>query len=170
MLERWQTFFFYNFGTSVTYIVGPQFIPLRYTVNFFKGFSFLWILYLIYFFQNRTPVMCLYFCLHGSYGLLWVLKDIYFPDIRALKKATLGSHILLCVLLFGYWCIPVPLAMGYGTVNPSIGWIVSLVVMYLTGLVLMLGSDYQKYCTLKKRKGLITTLFFKLSRNPNYLG
>mmetsp|Transcript_33103 Transcript_33103/g.32487 ORF Transcript_33103/g.32487 Transcript_33103/m.32487 type:complete len:163 (+) Transcript_33103:405-893(+) len=34
----------------------------------------------------------------------------------------------------------------------------------------MTGSDCQKYYTLKYEKGLITTGFFKLTRNPNYLG
>jgi len=38
------------------------------------------------------------------------------------------------------------------------------------GIILMVGSDYQKTTTLKKRKGLISTGFFSRTRNPNYLG
>jgi protein-S-isoprenylcysteine O-methyltransferase Ste14 len=34
----------------------------------------------------------------------------------------------------------------------------------------MMGSDAQKYFTLKARRGLITTGFFAWSRHPNYAG
>ena len=34
----------------------------------------------------------------------------------------------------------------------------------------MVGSDAQKYFTLQNKKGLITEGFFKITRNPNYLG
>ena len=34
----------------------------------------------------------------------------------------------------------------------------------------MIGSDVQKNATLKKRKGLISDGYFKITRNPNYLG
>lgn len=45
--------------------------------------------------------------------------------------------------------IPVPLAAGYGVENPSWGRIGLLIGMYLLGLILMMGSDYQKYKRLK---------------------
>lgn len=52
-----------------------------------------------------------------------------------------------------------------------------MVVLYILGLILMLGSDAQKYFTLKKKPGrindnigLISSGFFKTTRNPNYLG
>ena len=145
-------------------------MPMRWTVDFFKGFIFLWILFLMYAFQNRTLTMWVYLFMHGSYGIIWVFKDFLFPDERGKVKGSLGSHLVLCIVLFGYWCIPVPLAMRYGLGNPSKLRLGSLVVMYLLGLILMIGSDYQKFRMLKKRKGLISSGFFKYSRNPNYLG
>ena len=42
--------------------------------------------------------------------------------------------------------------------------------LYIVGLVLMLGTDTQKYLVLKERKGLITHGFNAISRNCNYLG
>ena len=97
--------------------------------------------------------MYLYLILHGSYGLFWLWKDFIFPDVRGKPKASIGSHLILFVLLFGYWCIPVPLAVRAGLVDPSTNRMISIIVMYVVGLILMMGSDYQKYRTLKKKKG-----------------
>ena len=145
-------------------------MPMRYTVNFFKGFTFLWVFFLMWAFHNRSMVMWLYLCLHGSYGICWVVKDLVFPDGRGKIMGSLGSHLVLVVLLMGYWCIPVPLAMRYGLVNPSRGRMVSIVCMYLVGLLLMMGSDYQKYRILRVGRGMISNGFFVRCRNPNYLG
>jgi hypothetical protein len=49
--------------------------------------------------------------------------------------------------------IPLPLAAGYGVTHPSKSRIIALVAMYIVGVVLMLGSDYQKNTILRKRKG-----------------
>jgi hypothetical protein len=97
--------------------------------------------------------MYLYLFLHGSYGICWVVKDLWFPDWRFLQKASLGSNVALVVFLLCYWMISVPLAAGYGVSDPSPARMVFLVVIYLVGLVLMMGSDYQKTTTLAVRKG-----------------
>lgn len=98
--------------------------------------------------------MLLYLAIHGSYGFFWLLKDNFFPDYRSLKTATIGSHFALLVLLSAYWLIPLPMVLGYGVKNPSILRMISIIVMYLIGLTLMMGSDYQKWHTLKRQKGI----------------
>jgi len=69
-------------------------------------------------------------------------------------KGSIGSNMVLFTLLIGYWLIPVPLAAGYGINDPSIARMILLVVMYLLGVILMMGADYQKTMTLKQRKGI----------------
>lgn len=54
-------------------------------------------------------------------------------------------------------------------VEASHNAIVLAVALFVFGIVLMIGSDAQKTLTLQVRKGLITTAFFQLCRNPNYL-
>ena len=54
--------------------------------------------------------------------------------------------------------------------DPSVGRIVACLASYLLGIFLMILSDLQKYYVLKYKKGLMTTGFFKMTRNPNYLG
>jgi hypothetical protein len=126
---------------------------MRYVINIFKGTTFLWVLFLMNLFQNYSTGMWLYFCLHGSYGLAWLTKDLTFPDGRFMQKSSIGSNILGFVFLTGYWLIPLPLAAGFGISEPSTGRIVAIVGTYLLGLVLMMGADYQKTTKLKQRPG-----------------
>ena len=106
------------------------------------------------YFNNFSTGMYLYLFLHGSYGILWVVKDITFPDFKFNVMAKLGSCIGSFLFLTLYWMIPVPLVVGYGINEPSKERIIFLVALYLSGLVLMLGSDYQKYYALKKKPGI----------------
>lgn len=104
-------------------------------------------------FQNYSLGMWLYLFLHGSYGICWVTKDCLFPDKKVLQPASLGSQFLLSFVLLAYWSIPVPLAAGYGITHPSPARVAFLTGMYIVGLILMMGADYQKTTTLKQRKG-----------------
>jgi hypothetical protein len=97
--------------------------------------------------------MLLYLFIHGTYGFAWLAKDILFPDATFKKKATLGSLTLLSIFLWLYWFIPVPLAAGFGIHKPPLPRIILVVLMYLLGLYLMMGSDYQKTTTLAQKKG-----------------
>lgn len=127
---------------------------MRYIINTFKGATFLWVLFLMSLYNNYSTGMYLYLFLHGTYGMFWVLKDVTFPDFRWNKEATLLSTIMVTLFLTLYWSIAVPLAAGYGVTNPSTARIIFIVSLYIAGLILMMGSDYQKYVALKKKPGI----------------
>jgi hypothetical protein len=107
----------------------------------------------MFYFRNFSTGMFVYLFLHGTYGFAWVWKDICFPDASFKAKGTFGSLIALTSFLLIYWCIPVPLAAGYGISNPPLSRILLVIIMYLGGLYLMLGSDHQKNIILAQRKG-----------------
>jgi hypothetical protein len=56
-------------------------------------------------------------------------------------------------MLFAYWLMPVTIALGWGIQHPSGPRRVFCIAAYFVGLVLMMGSDYQKTTTLSKKKG-----------------
>lgn len=89
-------------------------MQMRYVINFFKAMTFLWILFLMNYFNNYSTGMYLYFCLHGSYGIFWLLKDIYYPDSSFKQMSTIISAILLAGVLTLYWMIPLSIATGHG--------------------------------------------------------
>jgi hypothetical protein len=85
--------------------------------------------------------------------------------------------LLGACLITSFW----PL-LGYGSyllcsrqTSPEAQWpsherIFLTLLVYVFGIVLMMGSDGQKHFVLKYRKGLISDGFFSWSRNTNYLG
>jgi hypothetical protein len=128
-------------------------MPLRYIINIFKGLTFAWVIFLMFYFQTFSKGMFVYLFLHGTYGMAWLYKDIMFGDATFKQKGTLGSNLILTTFLFLYWLIPLPLAVGSGVSNPPLIRIILVVSLYIFGLYLMLGSDYQKTTTLAKKKG-----------------
>lgn len=130
----------------------------RIQVNFFKGSTFLWVLWLMNYFQNYSPAMWLYLFLHGTYGVCWLIKDFWFTDARLLQRGSVGSQCVLFALLASYWMIPLPLAAGYGIAQPSLARAALLVLLYASGVILMMGADYQKTSTLRRKKGEATNI------------
>jgi hypothetical protein len=67
-------FLMYNFPP------GPRLIPINYSVNFQKAGMTLYIIGLMFYYNNFSTAMLYYLYLHGSYGFFWLLKDMIFPD------------------------------------------------------------------------------------------
>lgn len=99
---------------AYTDILGPKIMPMRYVINVFKGLTFLWVLFLMAYFNNYSTAMQLYLFLHGTYGIFWLFKDLYFPDASFKRMASFGSLVLLTLVLTLYWLMPVSIATGYG--------------------------------------------------------
>ena len=91
----------------------------------------LWVIYLMFYFKNFSTGMFVYLFLHGSYGIAWVWKDLCFPDESFKVKGTLGSLVVLSTFLSLYWCIPLPLAAGYGVSNPPLIRIILVIIIWL---------------------------------------
>ena len=144
-------------------------IPIRYIINAQKGLTGFYVLFLMYFFNNWTTSAYVYLALHGTYGMLWLLKDRILPDRVWRRKATIPSIIFASISVLGpYWVAPY-LLIKNNPITPQ--WIIfTAVSIHTLGCVFMMASDTQKYWTLKFRKGLITDGWFSKCRNTNYLG
>ena len=126
---------------------------MRYCINTFKATTFLWVLFLMWIYETNSRGIWLYLFLHGSYGIAWLIKDLTFPDVRFMQKASIGSNVLAFLFLCAYWLVPLPLAAGYGVSTPSIPRMIAIILLYISGLALMLISDYQKTTKLRIRPG-----------------
>ncbi|WP_162231010.1 DUF1295 domain-containing protein [Winslowiella iniecta] len=113
---------------------------------------------------------CTYLALHGTYSILWLVKESTFPDQRfanEFPRAWVG-WLFIFTPLAGYYLTPYLLISNNVTVQP---WLICLALsIYIIGIYLHYVSDAQKFYTLRLKKGLITDGLFKYSRNPNYLG
>jgi len=124
---------------------------------------------LMWFYDNWSTEAFLYLALHGTYGMLWLLKSRLFPDRRFDEVQPFWIGALFVFLpLSSYYVAPYLLISRHFTLSPPLLGVV--VSCYTLGIFLHYVSDAQKYYTLHERKGLITEGLFSRIRNPNYLG
>lgn len=154
---------------------GPQCVPMRWVINFQKGGTLPYVLALMTWYNHWGPTAWLYAALHGSYGLLWLMKDQLFPDANWERRITLPSAVMCFLVILGpYWMAPWLIARGKLEVGPMRQAL--CVFSYVIGVVLMMAADTQKYFQLRERrllgapKRLLSDGWFSRSRNPNYLG
>jgi protein-S-isoprenylcysteine O-methyltransferase Ste14 len=112
--------------------------------------------------------------MQGSYGLVWILKDVAFPDPNWQKRITIagGLNAFLGVLgwywVFGWLLISGTSQPAYPL--PDFAWYCLCVSLCIVGCAIMIAADAQKYFTLRVQRGLITDGMHRYVRHPNYLG
>lgn len=153
---------------------GPRPWAFAWVINAQKGGTFAFLGLLMWWYGNASPAAWIYLALHGSYGLVWLLKDVAFPDPRWRVKVTIAGGLMsfLAVLgpywLFGWLLIARVSQPTYPLPEPA--WFALCISLCVLGCVIMIAADAQKYFTLRVRPGLITDGMHRLVRHPNYLG
>jgi len=117
--------------------------------------------------QNTTA--WIYLALHGTYGILWVLKSRIFPDKSWEARANWGYGLVIWGGLTLYWIAPW-LLMSRGVQAPP--WYLGLCVsLYAFGIFFHYAADMQKYVSLQIQPGrLVTGGLMARTRNMNYFG
>lgn len=158
---------------SQDFLGGPRVLKLSWVINFQKAGTLPFVLLLMWWYGNYSTAAWVYLALHGSYGLLWVMKDLTIPDRRWHVRVTLGGALMSFLLVLGlYWVAPFLLISGVlrPAQPPSSGLLGAAIALHTLGVVMMIAADWQKYYRLKYNPGLITDGMFRFIRHPNYLG
>ena len=145
-------------------------VKQRIIINIFKGSSFLAILLMMAIYdQWHNPTAWVYLGLHGTYGILWVLKSQIFPDKNWEKDVGLLWAVLTAFGLIAYWLAPW-LLLSRGIECPP--WYLGMCVsMNIFGVFLHFVTDMQKFTSLNLQPNtLITTGMMDRVRNLNYFG
>ena len=156
------------------FLGGPRPWKFSWVINFQKAGTFFFLGALIAYYQNFSITAWIYLALHGSYGLVWILKDVAFPDPNWQKKITIGGGINAFLGVLGwYWVFGWLLISG--TVQPDYplseyAWYCLCITLCMLGSVIMIAADAQKFFTLRVKRGLITDGMHRYIRHPNYLG
>lgn len=160
--------------------IGPAVCQPRQPINLHKVSVGPLVLALMFAYGNWSLAAWLYLALHGTYGLMWVAKDIAFGDPSWKGKATVGSAIGIFIFPLGMYYLPALLILtplgtaipgGWGT-GVSLPLAFAAVLLFVVGAFFHFVSDAQKYFVLKHQRPrtLITDGMFALTRNPNYFG
>ncbi len=146
-------------------------MKLKTYIDIHKGITGLVVLLLMaYYDQWHNPTAWIYLAMHGSYGLLWVLKSRTFPDKQWERPVSIAYGV---IAVWGglslYWIAPW-LLTARGVQAP--GWYTALcIVLFTFGVFLHFASDMQKHMALSLRPGeLFTAGLWRRLRNPNYFG
>lgn len=84
---------------------GGKCIKQKYYVDLQKGGMPIYLLSLMCYFNNWSIGMWIYFLLHGSYGFIWVVKGMVFPDSSFESKVSLTCGINAWLAVLGPYCI-----------------------------------------------------------------
>ena len=145
----------------------------KHYIDFHKGATFIYILALIYIFKNDSNLdninIFIYLALHGTYGILWILKSNIFPDKQWESKCSIWYGLLIWLGLSLYWIAPY-IIISDNIQSPN--WYIAMCIsMYVLGIFLHFTSDMQKFIQLHHTpNNLITDVMFSKIRNINYLG
>jgi len=163
-----------NDHLSQDFLGGPRPWKLAWVVNFQKAGTFFLLGFLIWHYQNTSTAAWIYLAMHGSYGLVWILKDLAFPDPGWQVKVTIGGGLNAFILVLGwYWAFGWLLISGASMPDyplPANAWFCLCISLCTLGSAIMIAADAQKYFTLRLRPGLITDGMYRYVRHPNYLG
>ncbi len=142
----------------------------KYFIDSHKGITFIAILLMMAWFnQWQNPTAWVYLAMHGTYGLLWVLKSRIFPDKQWEQKTSLWYGLIIWAGLSLYWIAPF-IITSQNVQAPA--WLLGLSVsIYTIGIFLHYTADMQKHIELKYNPGhLITDGLMARTRNINYFG
>ena len=143
-------------------------MKLNQIINLHKGLTPIVVFGLMSTYNNFSTPAWIYLSLHGTYGILWLLKEKLFPDPYFKDEIGILTSIIGFIFLGSYWVAPFLLISSQKLIPNLV--IAGCISIYIFGVFLHFASDSQKYYTLKLKKELITEGFFKYSRNTNYLG
>ncbi len=142
----------------------------KYFIDSHKAVTFLAVLGMMAWFQQwDNPTAWVYLALHGTYGILWVLKSRIFPDKQWEEDKGLFYGLYIWAGLSLYWIAPF-IITSQAVQAPA--WLLGLSVgTYTFGIFLHYAADMQKHVQLKYNPGhLIDDGLMARVRNINYFG
>ncbi|WP_394774804.1 DUF1295 domain-containing protein [Flavobacterium sp.] len=144
-------------------------LTVNFIINAHKILVSPFVIFLMWYYDNWSVSAFLYLGLHGTYSLLWLLKQDLYPDKRFEQKIPFWIGILTPFLpLAAYYIAPFLLISRHITLP---AWIFAVApAIYTFGIFMHYVSDAQKHYTLRLQKGIIDDGLFARTRNPNYLG
>ena len=149
-------------GSVIHYLMndfggGRRRLKLAWVINFQKLATIPLLAIFIFKYQNFSPATWIYVAIQSSYGLVWIIKDLAFPDSSFQKSATIGAAIASLITVLGwYWVFAWLLISRIATPKyplPDYAWFSLCISLCIVGCAIMIASDAQKYFTLRLKRG-----------------
>jgi protein-S-isoprenylcysteine O-methyltransferase Ste14 len=153
---------------------GPRLLKLAWVIDFQKLATIPLFGTLIAWYHNTSVAAWIYLGMQCTYGLVWLIKDLTFPNFNFHKRITICAGIASFLSVLGwYWVFGWLLISRTSQPTyplPDCVWFCLCISLCILGCVIMIAADAQKYFTLRLQRGLITDGMYRFIRHPNYLG
>ena len=80
---------------------GPRPWKLAWVINFQKAGTFVFLGLLLAWYGNTSTAAWIYVAMHGAYGVVWILKDLAFPDPSWQQRVTIAGGINAFLTVLG---------------------------------------------------------------------
>ena len=142
----------------------------KHFIDSHKGATAPAVFFLIWYFgQWDNATAWIYLAIHGTYGIMWVLKSAIFPDKTWEAKCSIWYGLYIWGGLSMYWISPW-IIMSTPVENSPM-YLGIIVAMFAMGVFFHYAADMQKHAYLKLSPGnLITDGLMAKCRNTNYFG
>jgi hypothetical protein len=116
-------------------------MQLRHVINLHKGFTALVIGALMLAYGNGSLGAWVYLALHGTYGMLWLLKERIFPDRQWQQPIGWFPAVVMFLVLALYWLAPFLLISSRAV--PPMPLVALAIVLNLLGVFLCPQPQHQ---------------------------
>ncbi|WP_434222584.1 hypothetical protein ACOKW7_08880 [Limnospira platensis CENA597] len=93
-------------------------MKIKQAIDLHKFLTFLVVLGLMVAYNNFTIGPWVYLALHGTYGILWLLKSRIYPDKQWEEEVTWWKGVAVFTFLLLYWVAPFLLVSSYSEPAP----------------------------------------------------
>ena len=123
---------------------GPRPWKFAWVINFQKAGTLPFLGLLIAWYHNTSTAAWIYLAMHGSYGLVWIIKDLAFPDPSWQHRITIGGGINAFLGVLGwYWVFGWLLISGVSQPAyplPDYAWFCLCISLCILGCVIMIAE------------------------------
>ena len=139
-MRRWTDYLVKDFGG------GPRLWKFAWVINFQKTGTFPILAFLIAWYHNSRTAAWIYLAMHGTYGLIWIMKDLAFPDRSWQARITIGGGINAFISVLGwYWVFGWLLISSRSTPNyplPAYVWFCLCLTLCILGVAIMIYGSF----------------------------
>ena len=86
---------------SQDFLGGPRPWKFAWVINFQKTGTFFFLGALMWWYGQSSAAAWVYLALHGTYGLVWLVKDMALPDPNWQIRITIGGIVMTSKLIDG---------------------------------------------------------------------
>ncbi|MGG6267707.1 DUF1295 domain-containing protein [Leptolyngbya sp. AN03gr2] len=140
-------------------------------INLSKGLTVLLLVFCAVVYGVDDFRQLLYFCLHGSYCLWWLLEQWFYPARRQIfnQAIELPGFVLTLLFVGAFYTLPGYLAFANPTPLPFSTAAIAL-LLYIFGSLINTSADIQKLTAKQQGAELVSDGLWRFSRHINYFG